>query len=921
VNMYNVDFPKKWGSFVLSFLLIFSLAVGVLPQTVLAASANHYEKIITDPSGRQLIQAISPLPPPKITVDVATVLDVQIEGAINTLSNVPAFYWSYGCSATSAAMLFGYYDRAGYSNMYTGQANGGICPLDNSIWGHTAYPSVTCGECPLSATHDSIDGRTINGHVDDYWIDYGQTGPDPYYGHWTEHTLGDCVGDYMGTNQAKYGNIDGGTTFFWYTNGDPLYDYTGSEPAYRDGCHGMKLFAQSRGYTVLTDFSQMIKGQGSDPNKGFTFADFQAEIDAGRPVLIQVTGHTMLGYGYDTSTNTIYVHDTWDYSNHQMTWGGTYAGLQQRAVTVIRLETISPQAVPVLNSPATGSTVPTSTPRLEWNASTGATDYGLQVATTSSFINMIVNETAITSLSYDVSEGTLNWNTTYYWRVNARNSFGSASSWSSYWSFKTAVEPPPNTPSDLIATPISSSQINLTWQDNSGDETGFKIERKTAAGGTYSQLATVGANVTSYSNTLLSANTTYYYRLRAYNAVGNSDYSNEASATTLPPPPSAPMLKSPATASTVPSLTPRLEWNASSGAVSYGAQISTSSSFTSLVVNETGITNLYYDIAPGILKWNTTYYWRVNARNSYGSTSSWSTSRYFKTAIGPPPNAPSDPVATPISSSQINLSWQDNASDETGFKIERKTGSGSYSQIATVGANVTSYSNSRLSASTTYYYRVRAYNTAGNSNYSNEASATTLPPPPSAPTLKSPASRSTVSTLTARLEWNASSGAVSYGVQVSTSSSFASLVVNETGITNLYYDIAPGILKWNTTYYWRVNARNSFGSTSSWSTSRYFRTAAGPPPDAPSNLVATPVSSSRIFLTWQDNSSDETGFKIERKTGSGSYSQIATVGANVTSYSNTLASANTTYYYRVRAYKGTLNSNCCEEASATTLPL
>jgi hypothetical protein len=75
--------------------------------------------------------------------------------------------------------------------------------------------------------------------------------------------------------------------------------------------------------------------------------------------------------------------------------------------------------------------------------------------------------------------------------------------------------------------------INLAWTDNANNETGFKIERKTGAGGTYSQIATVGANVTSYNNnTGLSPSTTYYYRVRANNGSGDSAYSNEANATT-----------------------------------------------------------------------------------------------------------------------------------------------------------------------------------------------------------------------------------------------------------------------------------------------------------------------------------------------------------------------------------------------------
>jgi len=81
--------------------------------------------------------------------------------------------------------------------------------------------------------------------------------------------------------------------------------------------------------------------------------------------------------------------------------------------------------------------------------------------------------------------------------------------------------------------------------------------------------------------------------------------------------------------------------------------------------------------------------------------------------------------ATAISYSQINLTWTDDSDNETGFKIERSTGTNNFELIATVGANVTSYSDKGLSASTPYIYRVCAYNSGGDSGYSNEASATT----------------------------------------------------------------------------------------------------------------------------------------------------------------------------------------------------
>jgi hypothetical protein len=90
----------------------------------------------------------------------------------------------------------------------------------------------------------------------------------------------------------------------------------------------------------------------------------------------------------------------------------------------------------------------------------------------------------------------------------------------------------PAAPSGLVSTAVSKTQINLMWNDNSANEDGFKIERS-ANGSSWTQIGTVGPNVTSYASTGLTANKIYYYRVRAHNILGNSGYSNTASAKTL----------------------------------------------------------------------------------------------------------------------------------------------------------------------------------------------------------------------------------------------------------------------------------------------------------------------------------------------------------------------------------------------------
>jgi hypothetical protein len=293
---------------------------------------------------------------------------------------VPAFNWSFGCSATSAAMMAGYYDITGRTNMYAGPTNGGVMPLDNSAWPDVVLDG-TRHQCPLSATRNGLDGRSTNGHVDDYWISYGSPGPDPWVTNgWTEHTHGDCTGDYMWTNQWVWTgsgplNTDGSTTFWYYTDGAKTHwnELTGHPYDY-DGGAGLRDFFISRGYTVSDEYNQYTVEEGN--TYGFSFNDYKSEIDNGRPVIIQVEGHTMLGFGYNTSGNVVHLHDTWDYNDHTMTWAGSYSGMHHYGVTVIHLAAVSFTNLTVKNTTVgIGKTIAFSASNNIYGSTTSTSDF------------------------------------------------------------------------------------------------------------------------------------------------------------------------------------------------------------------------------------------------------------------------------------------------------------------------------------------------------------------------------------------------------------------------------------------------------------------------------------------------------------------------------------------------------------------
>ena len=260
----------------------------------------------------------------------------QAAGAMKILDDVPKYQWVFGCSAVSAAMIAAYYDGNGYPGIYTGPTNGGIMPeSEDAAWGTWID---ACGERyprnPLIASHNGLDGRRSEGSIDNYWDCYGRM-LDPFLieGR-TEHAWGDAIGDYMKTSQFMYDNTDGSTTFYYFWDGERLYcDDMVREGIDNDGLCGLRDFYAARGYIVIECYSQYTNNVSG---RGFSYEDFKAEIDAGRPVMVHLKGHTVVGVGYQ-DPNTIYIHDTWDHSIHSLRWGTSYAGMSLLGVSILHL--------------------------------------------------------------------------------------------------------------------------------------------------------------------------------------------------------------------------------------------------------------------------------------------------------------------------------------------------------------------------------------------------------------------------------------------------------------------------------------------------------------------------------------------------------------------------------------------------------
>lgn len=296
-------------------------------------------------------------------------------------------------------------------------------------------------------------------------------------------------------------------------------------------------------------------------------------------------------------------------------------------------------------------------------------------------------------------------------------------------------------------------------------------------------------------------------------------------------------------------------WSSAVGATGYRLDVSTSSSFTSylsgyqnLDVGATTSQNVT-GLAPG-----TTYYYRVFAYNSIG-TSGASPTITTTTPVNPPP-APTANAANNFTSNSLTANWS-TASGATGYRLDVSSdGFVSYLtgyQNQDVG-NVTSRPVTGLLAGTTYYYRVRAYNTGGASGNSATMSAITVPVAPAVN------AASSVSTNTFTASWASSVGATGYSLDVSTSSTFSSYVSGYqnldvgSSLSQLVTGLNPG-----TQYYYRVAAYDLNG-TSPRSSAVTVTTASAPvmPP-----TLGIWSSGTNIILSWPTNVA---GYRVESAT-------------------------------------------------------
>jgi len=322
---------------------------------------------------------------------------------------------------------------------------------------------------------------------------------------------------------------------------------------------------------------------------------------------------------------------------------------------------------------------------------------------------------------------------------------------------------------------------------------------------------------------------------------------------------------------------------------------------------------------------STTYYYRAKATNLAGTSVYSSIVSIATDALPSSVAAPTNLSGVANTTTQIALTWTPSTTSLVNrYKVYRSVvDGGSYTLIATIGT-AANYVDNGVSASTTYYYVVKAdilYGTNNNQDFlsSNSNQATVLTPDvPGTPTAPSSLTSSTHTTKTVTLGWtDNSTNEDNFILQRAVGSVlvFATVATLPAGTTS-YVD--TGLIP-ATTYSYRVAAQNAV-ARSAYSNTLAVTTSALPAiPSTPTGLTAAALSSTQITLSWTDAATNEDAYQIYHGLSSTGLFLAATISAGSTTFVDAGLAPGSTYYYAVRAVNEGGQSPYSNIANATTL--
>ncbi|MBK7256588.1 MAG: fibronectin type III domain-containing protein [Ignavibacteriae bacterium] len=533
----------------------------------------------------------------------------------------------------------------------------------------------------------------------------------------------------------------------------------------------------------------------------------------------------------------------WRVNARNATGTSTSLWSEVRAFTT-RIDT---PAVPVLITPASGALDQGFSPTMQWNPATGASFYGLQVALDSLFTRVVFERFPLVATSFQV--GPLQSNTTFWWRVQATNSTGTASSAYSQprW-FKTMLEKPAV---PTLYTPVSRSMAQtlipvLRWSSFSSSEW-YRLQLSTDSYFPTTLIDTTGLTDTVFAVTPqagLGHNTAYYWRVKGVNRLDSSafalpfNFTTVIATPTLTTPPNQASEYTPANVS--------FQWLPVSGARTYAYRLSMDSTMSTIVRSDSGLSGT--SVLVDSLSVSTRYYWQVSARSdSNGVTVSplWS----FTTLITVP-GVPllTSPVAGALNQpTSMTFQWRPSLGANS-YRLQISTDSAFGSVLYDFPAlAATSHQVTSLAYNTTYFWRVNASNGNGPSAYSPVRRLTVTVPPPAVPSLTAPTDGQNDVGLPVLLSWGQTSGSTQFRVRISSTPDFSTVVYDSLALDNW---VTVSSIPYGAKFYWQVTAINAGGAQSSavWSFTTRINIPAVPVLVMPTNgTINTPIT---LALEW-----------------------------------------------------------------------